>query len=80
MSVATNAETFDFSRGGDYPGDRGVKVTASRPGAPGYAYSTEFPDVYISDNGEVEFDGRRYPVGDMLAWMEAVRDRLTLPR
>ncbi|WDH80222.1 hypothetical protein PTQ19_07265 [Microbacterium esteraromaticum] len=80
MTIATSTEPFDFSGGRDYPGDRGVRLSTTRPGAPGYAFSVDFPDVFISENNEVGVGGHRFPADDMLAWMDAIREHLTHQR
>ena len=68
--IAMTVGSFDHQRGGDFPGDRGVVVDTTRPGAPGFAFSVDYPTVWLSDSGDVEFDERRYPAEEMLQWLE----------
>lgn len=74
IQISTRA--FDHQIDGDFPGSRGTVIETDRPHASGIVFSTCMPDVYISDAGDVDFNGYRVPAEDMLAWMRAVAEQI----
>lgn len=70
MTIETSVRRFDFQRGGDFPGDRGIVLGTVRSGGTGF--TRELPDLWISDAADVSIDEYgRYPIEDVLAWFEA---------
>jgi hypothetical protein len=39
-------------------------------------FSTAFPTVFVTDNGEVEMDDLLVPAADALEWFRAVADHI----
>lgn len=73
--LTVHTRPFDFSRGvPEYTGDRGVVVEAETGFASGRVFARRMPDVYVTENGEVEFDDLRVPVATFREWAAAVLD------
>lgn len=66
-----NVETYSFGIG-DHPTDRGVMISADRPGPVG-KFTEAFADVFVSEAGVVELDEYRWPIADFAAWLDAVQ-------
>ena len=79
-SMTVTVEHFDNNRRGEhYTGHRGLRVTADT-GFDGNVFSSQFPDVYICDNGDVEIEECRVPADRAVKWLTALQHAIQAAR